>query len=242
MTVLALITMAALWDNGTVLSPMAAPTATATPEDTIPDRRGMSPWPNLFKPCLRSSQVSAGRDSDHLPPHLPVSSFALLGISLLFVPPRVSQCLRFFCAVCLCADPILLPTSLVGAWASSWSNAPAKVPPQWDCGSCSVPGRAGWQQAEGGPDLHSFASTSKGGIETTTSDAWQEKKELNAEFYPPLILLSKFVEESCSFSQGKSASLTDWHCLCWNRLLKKQISLQKNVSASTRNNRKSKWA
>lgn len=82
----------------------------------------------------------------------------------------------------------------------------------------------------------------KGGIETTTSDAWQEKKELNAEFYPPLILLSKFVEESCSFSQGKSASLTDWHCLCWNRLLRKQISLQKNVSASTRNNRKSKWA
>lgn len=202
MTVLALITMAALWDNGTVLSPMAAPTATATPEDTIPDRRGMSPWPNLFKPCLRPSQVSAGRDSDHLPPHLPVSSFALLGVSLLFVPPRVSQCLRFFCAVCLCADPILLPTSLVGAWASSWSNAPAKVPPQWDCGSCSVLGRAGWQQAEGGQDLHSFASTSKGGSKLQPQTLGRKKKSWMQNFTLPWFYLASLWRRAVLLAKG----------------------------------------
>lgn len=143
MTVLALVTMAALWDNCTGLSPMAAPTATATPEQAITDSQERNvPWPNLLKPSLRGPATfpQAG-DSGHLPPqHLPAFGFSLLGVPLLFVLPRVSQSLSFFCAICLSADPILLPTPLVGAWASPW------CPPLAEQCYCQGPTMVGFWQ------------------------------------------------------------------------------------------------
>lgn len=181
----------------------------------------MSPWPNLFKSSLRGPASFCRQETEVIShPNLSLLPASLLLVFPLFVLPRFSQCLGFPCAVCLCADPTLLPTPLVEAWACAWCHPLAEQrccqgPTTVGLWSCSDPGRAGWQQAEGGQDLHSFASTSNRDVETTTSDAWQEKKrELNAEFHPPLILFSKFMEKSCSFSHGNSASLTDWHCLC----------------------------
>lgn len=228
---------------------MAAPTATGAPGNPWQPGEECPHGQTSSSHLLGAQPVSAGRRQRSSPtPTSPCFQLPSCWCSHSLSPQGFSQCLGFPCAVCLCADPTLLPTPLAEAWARAWCHPLAEQrccqgPTTVGLWSCSDPGRAGWQQAEGGQDLHSFASTSNRDVETTTSDAWQEKKrELNAEFHPPLILFSKFMEKSCSFSQGNSASLTDWHCLCCNWVLKKQSSLQKNVSASTRNNRKSKWA
>lgn len=146
-------------------------------------RRGMSPWPNLFKPSLQPSQVSAGRESGHLPPHLPVSSFALLGVSLLFVPPRVSKCLRFFGAVCGSHIAANTTGRSLGIFLKQWSCQGPTTVGLWQLLS---PGEsrlaAGWRW----PRSALLCFHIKGRIETTTSDAWQEKKRTECRILPSL--------------------------------------------------------
>lgn len=195
----------------------------------------MSPWPNLFKPSLRGpvTFLQAGDSGHLLPQHLPASSFPILGYFLTLCPPRCS--LRFFCAVCMYADPILLPTPVVGAWASAWCCPLAE---QCYCQGPTTEGlwqllsprqsglAAGWKWPRSA--LLCFHIKQRcGNYSLRCLEGKKKKRELISEFHPPLILFSKFMEESCSSSQGNSASLTDWHCLCWNWVLKKQISLQR---------------
>lgn len=128
----------------------------------------ISLWPNLPKPSLSGPARlhQAGEDTGHFPPQcLTPSGFALLGVSLLLVLPKISQCLLFFLSVSFASmqTPYCCRHHCQGlrhppGALPEQSNATIQAPPGWDCGSCSALGRGGLQQAEGGQVLHSRPS------------------------------------------------------------------------------------
>lgn len=174
--------MVALWDNCTAC-PHGCTHSYRCPRQSLTARRGMSPWPNLFKSSLRGPASFCRQETEVIShPNLSLLPASLLLVFPLFVPPRVLPVLGIsLCCLSVCR-PHTAANTMVEAWACAWCHPLAEQrccqgPTTVGLWSCSDPGRAGWQQAEGGQDLHSLASTSNRDVETTTSDAWQEKKK-----------------------------------------------------------------
>lgn len=171
MTVLALAAVAALGDNCTCLSPMAAPTGQEQPlQSRLPlmARRGHLPMAKATQSHLWVAQPDFTRQEKTLATSHPNVSPLLASLSLVF--PYSSSCQRsssacFFFSVLFvsmqtpycCRHRCQGLRHPLGALPEQ-SNATIQAPPGWDCGSCSAPGRGGLQQAEGGQVPHSHPS------------------------------------------------------------------------------------